>query len=167
MFRELQGRSDDVAEGLDCALEGYEKFLDVEGTWRRGANTGLRQERFWATWCKIEDMWALGTWYVTCLKCLYAYLLRRELSAAAGWCRLGGQKTEVRRWSIWAYIARCNAILSRNQLLGHAWWFEIQLPESLHGGMIFGVGAEMRKQKRIFIFRYMEQFQEKLRYTLI
>ena len=49
MFRELQGRSGDVAEGLDCALEGYEKFLDVEGTWRRGANTGLRQERFWAS----------------------------------------------------------------------------------------------------------------------
>ena len=32
MFRELQGRSGDVAEGLDCALEGYEKLLDVEGT---------------------------------------------------------------------------------------------------------------------------------------
>ena len=32
--------------------------------------------------------------------------------------------------------------------------------------MIFGVGAEMRKQKWIFIFRYMEQFQEKLGYTL-
>ena len=82
-------------------------------------------------------MWALGSWYVTCLKCLYAYRLRRELSAAAGWCRLGGRKAEVSRWSIWAYIARCNAILSRNQLLGHAWWFEIQLPESLHGGMIY------------------------------
>ena len=49
MFRELKGKSGDVAEGLDCALEGYEKFLDVEGTWRRGANTRLRQERFWAT----------------------------------------------------------------------------------------------------------------------
>ena len=49
MFGELRGRSSDVAEGLDCALEGYEKFLDVEGTWRRGANTGLRQERFWAS----------------------------------------------------------------------------------------------------------------------
>ena len=32
MFGELQGRSSDVAEWLGCALEGYEKLLDVEGT---------------------------------------------------------------------------------------------------------------------------------------
>ena len=30
MFGELRGRSSDVAEGLDCALEGYEKLKDVE-----------------------------------------------------------------------------------------------------------------------------------------
>ena len=28
----LEGTSGDVAEWLDCALEGYEKLLDVEGT---------------------------------------------------------------------------------------------------------------------------------------
>ena len=32
MFGELQGRSSDVAEWLGCALEGYEKLSDVEGT---------------------------------------------------------------------------------------------------------------------------------------
>ena len=32
MFGELQGRSSDVAEGLDCALEVHEKLSDVEGT---------------------------------------------------------------------------------------------------------------------------------------
>ena len=32
MFGELQGRSSDVAERLGCALEGYEKLSDVEGT---------------------------------------------------------------------------------------------------------------------------------------
>ena len=31
MFGELQGRSSDVAEGLDCALEVHEKLSDVEG----------------------------------------------------------------------------------------------------------------------------------------
>ena len=45
-------------------------------------------------------MSALGGSYVTCLKCLYAYLLRRELSAAAAPCRLGGQKAEVSRRSM-------------------------------------------------------------------
>ena len=30
-FEELQGRSSDVAEGLDCALEVHEKLSDVEG----------------------------------------------------------------------------------------------------------------------------------------
>jgi len=30
-----------------------------------------------------------------------------------------------------------------------------------------GVGEKLRKQKRIYFFRYMEQFSEKLGYTLI
>ena len=32
MFGELLGTSSDIAEWLGCALEGYEKLLDVEGT---------------------------------------------------------------------------------------------------------------------------------------
>jgi len=32
MFGELRGRSSDVAEGLDCALEGCEKLKYFEGT---------------------------------------------------------------------------------------------------------------------------------------
>ena len=46
--------------------------------------------------------------------------LRRERLTTAGQSGLEGQKAEVSRWSMGAYIARCNAILSRNQLLGHA-----------------------------------------------
>jgi len=42
------------------------------------------------------------------------------------------------------YIASKNAILSRNQLLGHAWWFKIQLHEYLlQGGTIFGGESEI------------------------
>ena len=48
MFGELQGRSRDVAEGFECALEGHEKLADVEATLRRGAYAGLRQEHFWS-----------------------------------------------------------------------------------------------------------------------
>ena len=96
---------------------------EVIGRWRymwRGANTGIRQERFWASWCDDEAMWALGRWFVTCLKCSFAYLLRRDMLTAVAQGRLEGQKAEVSRWSIWAYVAKYKAILSRNRLLGHA-----------------------------------------------
>ena len=57
---------------------------------------------------------------MTCLKCSYAYLLRRELEAVAAQWRLEGQKAEVSRWSIEAYTARYKVILSRSQLLEYA-----------------------------------------------
>jgi len=119
-------------------LIGRWRYIAARGKYRStsGAFLGVLMQDW-----RYVSVWELICNF--CLKCLYAYLLRRELSAAAGRCRLGGQLAEVSKWSIGAYIARSKAIPRRNQLSRHGWWFEIQLPESLQGGMIFGGGPEI------------------------
>jgi len=55
----------------------------------------------------------------------------------------GSESRSQQRWSIEAYTARYKVILSRSQLLEYAWWFEIQLPERIRAGIMFGVGSEI------------------------